>query len=97
LKQLQGNIELREQALRGQIKAEEIAALQRRMELTLHRDRLRREIELGRKRIDDVRQQVATGVASQLDLKRAEVELLERETELQRVERELERVSPSRR
>ena len=97
LKQLQGTIELREQAVRGEIKADEIAALQRRMELMLHRDRLRREIEHGRKRIDDVRQQVATGVASQLDLKRAEVELLERETELQRVERELERVASAKR
>jgi outer membrane protein TolC len=97
LKQLQGTIELREQAVRGGIKAEEIAALQRRMELLLHRDRLQREIELGRKRIEDVQRQVAVGVASQLDLKRAEVELLERETELQRVERELERVGAPRR
>jgi hypothetical protein len=97
LKQLQGTIELREQAMRGEIKAEEVAAMQRRMELMLHRDRLRREIELGRKRIDDVRQQVATGVASQLDLKRAEVELLERETELQRVGRELDQLGASKR
>ena len=97
LQQLQGTIELREQAVRGVIKAEEVAAMQRRLELTLHRDRLRREIELGGKRIDDVRQQVATGVASQLDLKRAEDELLERQTELQRVERELERVGAPKR
>ena len=97
LKQLQGTIELREQTVRGEIKTEEVASSQRRMELTLRRDRLRREIELGRKRIDDVRQQVAVGVASQLDLKRAEVELLETETELERVERELERVAAPRR
>ena len=97
LKQLQGTIELREQAVRGEIKAEDVASMQRRMELMLHRDRLRREIELGRTRIEDIRRQVETGVASQLDLKRAEVELLERETELQRVERELERVASARR
>ncbi len=97
LKQLQGTIELRDQAITGAIKAEEVAALQRQMELTLHRDRLRREIELGRLRIQDIRRQVETGMASQLDLKRAEVELLERETELQRVDRELQRVASPRR
>jgi len=97
LKRLQGTIELREQAVRGSVKAEEVAVMQRRMELTLRRDHLRREIELGRKRIEDVRRQVETGMASQLDLKRAEVELLERETELQRVERELERVAATKR
>jgi outer membrane protein TolC len=97
LKQLQGTIELRTQAMAGAIKAEDVAALQRQMELTLHRDRLRREIELGRARIQDIRRQVETGMASQLDLKRAEVELLERETELQRVDRELQRVASPRR
>ena len=97
LKQLQGTIELRERAVRGGLKTEEIAALQRRMELTLHRDRLRREIELARTRIDDVQRQFAVGMASQLDLKRAEVELLERETELQRVQRELERLGTPKR
>ena len=71
--------------------------MQRRLELRLRLDRIRRAIELGRKLIDDVRQQVDAGVASQLDLKRAEVELLERETELKRVEREIEQVTGRRR
>ena len=97
LKQLQGTVELREQAVRGEIKAEDVAAMQRRLELRLRLDRLRRAIELGRKLIDDVRRQVDSGVASQLDLKRAEVELLERETELKRVEREIEQVTARRR
>jgi outer membrane protein TolC len=77
--------------------AEELAAALRRMELTLQRERVQRELEIARGRVEEVRRRVSTGLAEQLELKRAEVDLLEREIELQRVRRELEMLAAGRR
>lgn len=86
---LRANLELRQRAVRGEIKAEEVASTLRRMELTLQRERVQRELEVARRRVEEVRRLVDTGLTTQLELKRAEVELLERELALQRLRREL--------
>lgn len=90
MQQLRAMLELRQRAVKGEIKAEEVATAVRRMELALQRETLTREVELARSRIDQMRRLVDVGQASQLDLKRGEVELLELEVRLQRIRQELE-------
>jgi outer membrane protein TolC len=94
---VQGMIEMRERSLAGGLKAEELAASVRRMELSLQLKRAQRELEIARIRAEEIRRLVETGVATPLDFKRAEVELLEREVELKRLRQELERLGPAKR
>ena len=74
---------------RGGIKGDEVALAQRRMELTLQREAVQRALELARQRVQELSRLVAVGVVSELDLRRAEVALLERNVELQRISEEL--------
>ncbi len=90
MQQLRSSLELRQRLLRGEIKAEEVATVTRRLELTLRRERVEREMGIARARVGELRRQVEVGLTTQLELKRAEVELLEREIELQGIRRELE-------
>jgi len=53
-------------------------------------DRAQRELLLGRARVEELRRLVSVGTASQLDLKKAEVEVLERELELRQITQELQ-------
>jgi outer membrane protein TolC len=97
MQQLRATLDLRQRSLRGEIKVEELAPALRRMELTLRRESVQREIEIARGHVEEVRRLMAIGQATQLELKRAEVELLEREVELQRIRQELEMISAVRR
>ena len=90
LQMLQGTLDLRGRALQGLIAAEKVVAALRHLELTLQRDLAERQIANMRLKIAALRDRVEVGLARQLELKRAEVELLERELELQRLRRELE-------
>jgi hypothetical protein len=89
LQQLQATIDLRQRLLNGEIKADETAATLRRLELTLQSGRLRREVELAGLRVEELRRLVEVGTTSQLELKRAEVDLLERRSALAQVMTEL--------
>jgi len=53
-------------------------------------DRAQRELLLGRARVEELRRLVSVGTAFQLDLKKAEVEVLERELELRQITQELQ-------
>lgn len=97
LEQLRAMLDLRRRSLKGEIKTDELASTQRRMELTLQRERLQRELEIARARLSELRRLVEVGQTTALELKRAEVELLEREVALQRVARELEVIGGVRR
>lgn len=88
---------LRLESLQGVVKVEDVAVAARRLELTLRRDWLQRELELARARVAEVRRQVDVGMATQLELKRVEVEVLERELELKRIQREIEALPAVRR
>lgn len=90
-------LDLRQRSVRGEIGTDDLAPTLRRMELTFQRDRVQREREIARVLIEEVRRRVEVGLASQLELKRAEVELLERDVELQRIRRELEALPAVRR
>jgi hypothetical protein len=86
---LHSRLQLRERFLRGEVEALALATLQREAELTLAHQRAAREISLARARLDLLRRQVAVGVAEQIEVKRAEIAVLEREMELHKIRAEL--------
>jgi outer membrane protein TolC len=96
MQRLRTNLELRQQLLSGKIQADALAMEVRRTELTLAHDRATREIALARQRLEALRKQASVGVASQLDVKRAEIAILEGELELQRIRTELEALKKGR-
>ena len=85
----QAALDVRDRSLRTGATAQEAASRLREAELTLNQTRARREIAIARERVEALRKLVAIGNATQLDLKRAEVEVLEQELELQRLGEEL--------
>ena len=87
---LRAKLELRQRLLKGEIKADALASEMRRVELTLQRTRSQRELEIARQRVDEVRRLFEVGQGTELDVKRAEVELLERQLEIKGIQRELE-------
>jgi hypothetical protein len=97
LQRLRAMFDLRRQYLEGAIKAEALSEAARRAELTLQRQRAERDLVLTRERLDTVRRHLAVGTASQLDLERLEVELLEKEAVLKRIQQELAGLGASRR
>jgi outer membrane protein TolC len=90
MQQLIATLDLRQRYLKGEIKREALAPAARRSELTLQLESTQREIDLIGARVAEVRNQVEIGQASQLDVKRAEVELLERQLQVKRIQQELE-------
>ena len=91
---LKSKLDLRRQYLEGTLAQEQLAATLRRTELTLALQRAQQEIALLRQRVTQLRGQASVGLAAQLEVKRAEVDLLEREIELQRIQRELAALRP---
>jgi outer membrane protein TolC len=97
LQELRIAIEMRERALTGSVKVEELATEQRRKQLMLQQEVANQQLQLTRLRVEELRRLVEIGVASQLDLKRVEVEVLEREVELRKVRQEIEMLTAPRR
>jgi outer membrane protein TolC len=89
LRMVQAALDLRQRVLAGEIGAEQVAATQRRTELTLQREQVQREVDLARGRVDEVRRLVSVGMATELELKRTEIKVLELQLELQRMQQEL--------
>lgn len=89
---LGARLEMRQRFLRGEIKRDDLTAAVRRLELTLQLRRLEGAIAAARGRVEEVGRLVDTGAASQLELKRAEIDLLEGEVELKRLRQEYERL-----
>ena len=86
---LRNKLELRQQLLSGRIQADALAIEVRRVELTLAQQRAERELTLARQRLEVLRNQSSVGAATQLDVKRAEIAILEGELELKRIQTEL--------
>ena len=82
-------INLREKYLQQAIRAEDLAASARRTELMVDLSRAKNEYAAARTRLETIRKQSEVGMASQLDVKRAEVDLLEMEVKLQTLQRQL--------
>lgn len=97
LKELQDTLDLRRRAAAGEVKPEDVASQQRRLELNAQLARVESDLTVARARIEEVRRQSQVGQATELDVKRAEIELLERQAELQRLRQEIERLGSVRR
>jgi hypothetical protein len=97
MEQLRDTLDLRRRALAGAVKLEEIQPALRRLELRLEAVRIEVDMQLARARIDELRKRLAVGTASEIELKRAELELLERQTDLQRVRLEIEKLAGGKR
>ena len=97
MQQLRTTLELRRRALDGQLKAAEVASALRRLELELERTRLERTTVAARTRLETVRRLVAVGQLGELELKRAELEVLEQERDLKRIREEIGKMSPVKR
>jgi outer membrane protein TolC len=90
LQLVQTRLEQRQRFVGGLISADELSRAMRQTESTVQRERVQRELEFARARVEEVRRLVGTGLATPIDLKRAELEVLEREAELQRIRQEIE-------
>ena len=90
LQQLAAMLDLRQRYIKGEIKADALAAAARQTKLKLQLAGTQLEMNLMRARVDELRRQVGVGQASELDLKRSEVDLLERQLEMKRIQQELE-------
>lgn len=89
---LQVRLSMRQRYLQEQLSAEQLAAAVRRMELTVEQTAAQREIAASQLRIEALKKMSAAGLVSVLELKRAEVELLEAEVKLQNIQRQLKAV-----
>jgi hypothetical protein len=83
-------LDLRQRYLKGDIKADALAVAARQTELKVQLARAQLQINLLRSTIEELHSHFAVGQASELDLKRAEVGLLERQLEMKRIQQELD-------
>ena len=97
MQELRIAIEMRERSVTGDVKIEELASEQRRRQLMIQQEVVQQQLQLSRMRLEELRRLVEVGTASQLDLKRIEVEMLEREVELRKIRQEIEMLGAVRR
>lgn len=96
MQELRIAIEMRERSVTGDVKIEELASEQRRRQLMIQQEVVQQQLQLARMRLEEIRRLVEVGTASQLDLKRLEVEMLEREVELRKIRQEIEMLAAAR-
>jgi hypothetical protein len=89
LQELQMRADLRKKYLLEQLSAEQLIESMRRAELMLQADLTRQQLAFAKARLESIKGMVEIGTTSQLDLKRAEVELLELEVKFEKIRRQL--------
>jgi outer membrane protein TolC len=89
MQELRLRLEFRQKYLQEQMNAEELAGHMRRAQLTLEAELTKQQLEAAKRRVADVRRQVEIGIATQLDLKRGEIEILELEVKLKNIQQQL--------
>jgi hypothetical protein len=87
---LAAELDLRRRALQGEIKADDIAPSLRRTELTLQLRQLVQELDLASARLGEARKRQAVGAGSELDVKQAEILILERQLEMKKLQQQLQ-------
>ena len=97
MEELRATIDLRGRALAGDIKVEDLVSSVRRVKLTMEQQRIQREIEFATARVEELRRLVSVGQATDLDLKRAEIEVLQRQIDLKLIRQEIEKAGAIRR
>jgi hypothetical protein len=90
---LAARLDLRRRALQGDIKAEDVAPTLHRQELQLQLRQLQRELELSQTRLANVRRLIAVGIGSEVDVKQAELQILEQQGQMVRLQQQLQALS----
>jgi hypothetical protein len=91
---LAARLDLRRRALQGDVKPEEIAPAIHRLELQLQLEQMQRELELSQARLDGARRRLAVGTGSEVDVKQAELHILEQQVEIVRLQQQLMALTP---
>jgi hypothetical protein len=86
---VKGTLDLRQRALRGEIKSVDLGRARRRLELTLEANRLDGDLTLAHAQVEEARRRLGAGQGADVDLKRAELHVAERQLALQHVQQEL--------
>jgi len=86
MQRLAETVRLRERALHGDLKHDDLPQAQRRLELLQQLQAAQRQLEVARARLDEASRQLAVGQAADIDVKRAELQVLEQQLELKRLE-----------
>jgi outer membrane protein TolC len=81
--------DLREEVLDRNLSAAESERRLQLIQATHERDTARRLLDVASERLRQTRVRFGTGIVSELELKRAELEVLERQVELQQIERQI--------
>ena len=89
MQELRLRLELRQKYLQDQMNVEELTASMRRAQLSLDAELTKEQLEAAKRRLGDVRRQVEIGIATPLDLKRGEIEILELEVKLKNIQQQL--------
>jgi hypothetical protein len=86
---LAARVDMRQRLLHGEVKPDEVAASMHRLELQLQLQQLQRELELSQARLDGARRLLAVGTGSEVDVKQAELHILEQQMEIVRLQQQL--------
>ena len=97
LQQLIATLDLRQRYLKGDLKADALAGAARQTELKVQLARAQLYLNLAHVRVEELSSLVPVGRASELDLKRSEVDLLERQLEMKRIQQEIDAINGVRR
>ena len=84
---------LREAFLTEELTPEEVTRRERRAELVSDVELVQRRLQLATTRLERARERAAVGAATELAVKRAEVDVLEGTLQLRRLQMELDRVT----
>jgi hypothetical protein len=90
---LAARLEMRRRVLQGDIKPDDVAPSLHRQELQLQLRQLQRELDLSQTRLADARRLLSVGVGSEVDVKQAELQILEQQAQLIRLQQQLQAVS----
>lgn len=93
LAQLALQLRLREQFLAGQLASDAMTREVRRNEVMMDLQRVNRAYQMAQSRLETLRREASVGAVTQLEAKRAEVEVLELAAQLKRLELELSELS----
>lgn len=90
---LAARLDVRRRMLKGEITPEAVAPMLHLQELQLQLRQLQREQELSKARLADARRLQAVGIGSEVDVKQAELQILERQAQMLRLQQQLQAVS----
>ena len=93
LQLLAGRLDLRREFLKQRLPPADVELRAQRMDLTQQMQVAREQQNLAQQRLEELRRRLDIGRADQLDVKRAELEVLEQRAELQALQRRLEELA----